>query len=177
MKTMTDGALDKIIHALQNLPTWNVYLIVNGVPTPWLECQGVEVAEQLVVRESTLAVDVMSVSVKIMEWGVLAAKAQEIWEVEQRRERVWKAKLLEAAISEDQKKPEKEQRKWTEKLQESLYRENPEYLVWKERVERAAFAVNCTNAVLEGFRATKEMLRTSVRPAIEGGMNPAFGIP
>lgn len=175
-KTETDHILDGIIHALQNLPSWNIYRIVDTVPLPWLECSGVEIAEQLVIRESTLAVDVMTVGVKIAEWGVLHATAQLAWEVEQRRERSWKANLLEKTMTEDEKLPEKDRRKWTEKLQESLYRSSPDYEEWKMKVERAAFAVNCTQAVLEGFRAKKEMLRASIRPAMEG-MNPGFAIP
>lgn len=167
--TVTNQRLDGVIHALQNLPSWNIYgFDSTGTPVPWMEVMGVDVAEQLVIRESDIAFQVQTVSVQIMEWGVLAARAQRVWEVEQRLERTWKAQLLTGAM--------KAGEKLTEKQQEALYRADSAYDSWKVRVERAAEAVNCTQAVLEGFRAKKEMLRAAIRPAQEqGALAPSFG--
>lgn len=168
MKTQTDGILDSIVHALQNLPTFNIQAIVKGVPTPWLEVVGPVIAEDLVIRESRLALDVMTVSVKIYEWGVLSARAQRVWEIEQRRERTWKAKLVAEKLASGEK--------LTEKAMEAIYRADAEYDVWKERVEAAAEAVNGAHAILDAFRAKAQMLRASIRPAMEG-MNPTFSVP
>lgn len=177
-KTPTDTTLDAIVQALQNLPGFNIYAIDNvGVPVPWLEATGTDIAEELIIRESTLAIQVQSISVKIYEWGRLAARAQRIWEIEQRRERKWKAQLLKTTMAEDAAKPEKERAKWTEKLQEALYRDHLEYEIWKERVERAAEAVNASQAVLEGFRAKARMLEKAIRPAHEAGINPSLVVP
>ncbi len=172
-KTQTDHALDAIIHALQNLPTFNIFAItdeVTGETAPWYEVNGPDIADELVIRESRLAQDIMLVSVRIMEWGRLSARAQRIWEIEQRRERKWKANLIAGKVAAGEK--------LTEKAMEAIYRAEPKYDEWKSRVVRAAEAVNASQAVLDGFRAKKEMLKAAVRPAVENGrFNPQFAVP
>lgn len=171
MKGLGDQPLDAVIHALQNLPSWNIHALTADKKSslPWLECTGPDVAEQLVIRESNLAIHVQTIGIKVMEWGVLAAQAQLVWTLEQRLNRTWKAKLLEASMQEGQK--------LTEKQQEALYRAHPDYELWEQRIERAAFALNCTQAACNGFRAKQEMLKAAIRPSRDGGLDPSFGIP
>lgn len=168
--TQTDATLDAIIHSLQNMPTFDIYAIVSdGTPVPWMEVSGPEIAAELVIRESRLAVDVQTVSVKIMEWGRLAARCQRIVDIENRRYRTWKAKLVEERIAAGEK--------LTEKAMEAIYRASPQYDEWSVRIERATEALSSCQAILDGFRAKREMLRAAIRPAQEGGFSPSFAIP
>jgi hypothetical protein len=124
-------------------------------------------AADLVIRDGDLALQVQAVSAKIMQWGVLVARAQRVLEVELRRERSWKAGVLRAAMADGQK--------LTEKQQEALYRDQPQYEVWKTQVERATEALRCTEAVLEGFRAKVQLLKSAVYRGVDG--RPALSLP
>lgn len=162
--------IDAYIQVLQNLPSFEIYAIDSeGNPIPWLTVNGADLAQELVIREHSLAIQVQTVALKVMEWGRLVARCQRILDIENRFYRTWKAKLVEAKIQSGEK--------LTEKAMEAIYRSAPEYDAWNVKIERAQEALSSAQAVLDGFRSKSLMLRSSIRPAQEGGMNPSFAIP
>lgn len=166
---MNNDPLDIIIQALQNLPTFSIYTISNiGTPIPWMEVSGVDIANELVIREHTLATQIQSIGIKIMEWGRLVARCQRVLDIQNRLYRSWKANLIKEKIEAGDK--------LTEKAMEAIYRSNEKYDTWNESIEEYAENLACAQAVLDGFRAKKDALRFSVRPAHES-YNPQFTIP
>lgn len=171
---METTLLDQYVNRLQNLPSFNIFKIArDGVVEPWYEVPALAVARELVIQEENLAFQVSAVPAQIMQWGRLEAQARRVWAVEERNFRIWRDKLiLDLVTPPPPKKGAKadanEWKKPTEKVLEAACREHPEYAEWQNRVERAEEAYNAAHAILEGFRAKRDMLKTVVIRAQEG---------
>lgn len=116
-----------------------------------------KIVNELVIWEAGLVEQVQVVSAQIMRWGRLTAQAKRVWEIEERDYRIWRDGLTVALASttDEKKKP-------PQYLLEAQMRTDPLYLVHQKKLERAEEAYNVAQAILEGFRAKKEMLKTSV---------------
>lgn len=139
----------------------------TGDARPWYVVDG-SVAHQLVIREVELTEQVQLIAGQIMHWGRLAAQAKRVWEVEERNYRIWRdgtlLKLLEAAPGEGEKK--KAPAQWQA---EAMMRADPGYRTYQVRLERAEEAYNVAQAILEGFQAKKEMMKSAVIRSREDG--------
>lgn len=160
---------DKAIHRLQNLPSFHVETFdAEGRVIPWFTVEPGAYAESVVLNPSNLQEEVTYVSVQILEWGRIAARAQRVWEARERLMRVWKAERvleLRDAVGGDGKPV-----KLTVAQLEATYRTDPIYSVLSEKIETAAETLNCANAMLEAYRAKRDMAKAfAVRT--RAGMN------
>lgn len=158
--------LDQIVSRLQNLAPFNVHQVTpTGATEPWFEVTG-GIVKDLVLSDDNLAEQVESISAQIMHWGRLAAQCKRVWEIAERQYRIWRDRtvleLLEPTTKPDGwKKP-------TQAQVDSTIRTQPEYVVHYEAQERAEEAYNAALAVLDGFRAKKDMIKAAVIRATEG---------
>lgn len=158
--------MEQHVARLSNVPSFNVWQIGPADKIePWKEFTGDLLVQDLVIHESALANDVGSVSVQIAHWGILEARAKRIWEVVERRYRMWRdgmvMKMSTAPTGDDKwKRP-------PEYLIEASYRTHKEYGVWQQALERAEEAYNCARVVREAFQAKRDMLRVSVTRAYD----------
>lgn len=159
-------ALDRIIARLQNLPPFNVYQVKpDGTVSPWYEVTGAIVLD-LAIREEILHQQVSAIGAQIGHWGRLAAVAKRVWEVEERGYRQWRDRVILEVIT-----PPAGDEKWkkpTEAVIEATYRSRPDYAVWQEKIERAEESYNAAAAILDGFKAQREMLKLSVIRTFDG---------
>jgi len=149
--------LDAIIQRLQNLPKWNIYrVLVDGTTQPWYEVDG-RICADLVIREDQLVAQIEQLPIHILQWGRLTAQAKRVWEIAERHYRVWRdsrsLQIMEEAVGAGEKRPTKE-------FVDQTVRADPEYTKYYIEQERAEEAYNAASAVLEGFRAKKDLLRT-----------------
>lgn len=162
--------LDQYVARLQNVRPFNIYTIdASGSVAPWFEVTA-EVVHELVIQTYDLQTQVQSISVQIQFWGRMEAQCKRVWQIEERNYRRWRdAQIL--ALSNPPSDPEeaKSWKKPTEKRIEALYRQMPEYDQYWAAVERAEEATNGAHAILEGFRAKKDMLRAHVFRSKEDG--------
>jgi hypothetical protein len=138
----------------------------TGDARPWYLVDG-SIAHQVVIREVELQEQVQLISGQIMHWGRLAAQAKRVWEIEERNYRIWRDGTLlkfvgEAGEGEKKKSPPQWQA-------EAMLRADPLYRVHQVRLERAEEAYNVAHAILEGFMAKKEMMKSAVIRAKEDG--------
>jgi hypothetical protein len=125
------------------------------------------------ISEVDLAAQVARVSGEITHWGIMEARARKAWQRGEMEYRVWRevltAKLLTPPVDPATKLPARDWKKPTEAAIEANYRSNPEYSGHQRRLHDLEESFNAAHAVLEGFRAKKEMLRASVRRSAEDG--------
>jgi hypothetical protein len=174
------SALDQWVARLQNLDGFNIGAIIKeGQATePWMQVNSAEIVKELVIDELNLRQQVESVTAQIQMWGRLCAKAKRVWELQERLYRKWRSEFYLECI-----KPPKGKKVgpgWTvtakgdpkaptEKIIEALYRSHDQYQVHQANVEAAEEAFNSANAILEAFRAQKDMLRSYAYRAREDG--------
>jgi len=156
---MQDNILDQYIHRLQNLEPFNIYAVdALGRVSPWYEVTG-EIVRDLVIHPAALRVQVETISAQIQHWGRMAAQCKRVWEIEERDFRIWKAeeyvKLATNPGDSNWKKP-------SDTFIDSEIRTRPEYRDWYVRVERAEEAFNAAMAIVDGFRAKRDMLKAAV---------------
>lgn len=164
-------ALDQYVARLQNMRPFNIYNINSkGEVSPWFEVTS-EVVKELVIQTYDLATQVQAISAQIQFWGRMESQCKRVWEIEERNYRRWRDGQYLALSSPPTDDPRKEAawKKPTEKKIEALYRQTPEYNQYWEAVERAEEAFNGAHAILEGFRAKKDMLRSHVYRSKEDG--------
>lgn len=129
-----------------------------------------QIVETTMISEVDLAAQVARVSGEITHWGIMEARARKAWQRGEMEYRVWRevltVKLLTPPVDPAKLK---EWKKPTEAAIEANYRSNPEYPVHQRRLHDLEESFNAAHAVLEGFRAKKEMLRASVRRSNEDG--------
>lgn len=150
--------MDAILQRLSKVPTFMIYEILGtGEVVPEYEIPTAQVVNELMLVEEDLVRQIQVIPAEIMNWGRLVAKAKRIWEVEERNYRVWRDTLyLELARApEGGKKP-------TEKMIDATIRATLEYRQWYERIERSEETYNSLLAILDGWRAKKELVRTAV---------------
>lgn len=157
--------LDAIIDRLQRIHSFNIHAVQeDGSVAPWWEVTGASVVPELIVTEADIMEQVQTISARIMHWGRMVAQCKRVCDIEERGYRAWRSQFFLNLLVEvgDGKKP-------TDKIMEAQMRVTPEYAEWYERTERAEEAYNTANAVLDGFRAKKEMLRLAVYRRNEDG--------
>ena len=158
--------LDKIVSRLQCIHSFNVWEVnPNGEIGPWLEVTR-GIIKELVLYEDTLAEQVQLVAAQIMYWGRVSSQAKRVWEVTEREYRQWRDKTALEYLA-----PEVPPDGWkrpTEKIVDCTIRTLPGYRMHYEAMERAEEAYNSALAVLDGFRAKKDVVRATVYRATEG---------
>jgi hypothetical protein len=146
---------------IQRLSTINPVAITDVTVTGDLGAVGTmidgKIVNELVIWEAGLVEQVQVIAAQIMRWGRLAAQAKRVWEIEERDYRIWRDGLTVslAAVADEKKKP-------PQYLLEAQMRADPLYPIFQKKLERAEEAYNVAQAVLEGFRAKKDMLKSSV---------------
>ena len=151
-------SIDAILHRLARVPSFPIYdLLDNGEVVPEYELPTSRVIDELVLREENLVEQIGVIPAEIMNWGRMVAKAKRIWEVEERNYRIWRDTLYLELVRTDsgQKKP-------TEAFITSTIRSTIEYRHWYDRIERAEESYNSLLAILDGWRAKKDLVRTAV---------------
>lgn len=159
-----DSVLDQYLARFQNLPSFNIHrLDADGLRTvPWYEVQMADVVRELVLDELNLPFQVQAITAQIQLWGRLESLARRVWQVEERRYRVWKAgQYLEAKGGKV---------RVTDAAIEARYRTHEEYASLQNSLERAEEAFNAVHAVLEAFRAKKSILERFAYRRHEDGM-------
>jgi len=150
--------MDAILQRLSKVPTFTIYeLLGNGEVVPEYELPTGQVVNELMLRENDLIEQIQVIPAEIMNWGRLVARAKRIWEMEERNYRVWRDTLyLELArVPEGGKKP-------SDKVIDATIRSTVEYRQWYERIESAEETYNSLLAILDGWRAKKDLVRTAV---------------
>jgi len=159
--------LDSIIARLQNLHAFNVYQIQpDGSVAPWFEVTG-GIVKDLILHEDKLAEQVQTISAQIMHWGRLVGQAKRVWEITERQYRIWRDRTV-LALLDPVTKP-KDWKKPTQAQVDATVRSQPEYTDHYVAQERAEEAYNAAMAVLDGFRAKRDMIKASVLRATENG--------
>jgi len=168
---MTEStALDQYVARLQNARPFNIYNIDSkGEVAPWFEVTP-EVVKELVIQTYDLGTQVQAISAQIQFWGRMESQCKRVWQIEERNYRKWRdAQVLFLSTPPDDPELAKAWKKPTEKRIEAAYRQMPEYDQYWEAVERAEEAYNGAHAILEGFRAKKDMLKSHVYRSQEDG--------
>lgn len=162
--------LDQYVARLQNVRPFNINNISDkGEVGPWYEVTA-EVVRDLVIQSYDLETQVQTISVQIQFWGRMEAQCKRVWQIEERNYRRWRdAQVLALSQSPNDPDEAKSWKKPTEKRIEALYRQMPEYDDHWAAVERAEEAFNGAHAILEGFRAKRDMLRSFVYRSKEDG--------
>ena len=160
-------SLDKIVFRLQNMHPFNIYQVTEeGDAKPWWEVTGAEIVPQVVLNENDLTEQVQTISAQIMHWGRLVSQCKRVWEIEERKYRIWRdsysLELLKAGEEDKTKKMTKEVRDMT-------VRQHPEYTAYYIKTERAEEAYNAASAILDGFRAKKDAIKAAVYRSNESG--------
>ena len=162
--------LDQYIARLQNMRTFNIYTIdEKGNVGPWYDVTS-DIVKDLVIYDYDLGTQVSSISAQIQFWGRMESQCKRVWQIEERNYRRWRDhQLLALSRPPDDPEEAKGWKKPSEKHIEAMYRQMPAYHKRWEAVERAEEAFNAAHAILEGFRAKKDMLRSHVYRSKEDG--------
>lgn len=167
----TEGTvLDQYVSRLQNMRPFNIFTIdLKGQVGPWYEVTS-EIVRDLVIHDYDLATQVQTISAQIQFWGRMEAQCKRVWQIEERNYRRWRdAQVVRLARPPDDAVEAKGWKKPTDKQIEATYRQMPAYHRYWDSVERAEEAFNASHAILEGFRAKKDMLRSHVYRSKEDG--------
>lgn len=159
--------LDAIIQRLQMMQSFPIYAIdPHGNVEPWLIVHGPAIVPGLVINPHNLREQVDTVAGSVMHWGRMAAQCQRVWQVRERHYRHWRSTVELRCLSEGIPGLSKV----TQGAIESYYRTLPEYATHQSLVEEANESFLSAEAVLEGFRAMKDMLRSDVYRARDGSL-------
>lgn len=129
---------------------------------PGVRYQQAQVVDQCVIHDTYLREQVQLVGAQVQQWERLAARAQRVYEMTERKYRIWREqRTLEAFekpadATKDWKKP-------TVKEAEAAYRVHPDYELWQLKIERAREAWNACEANAKGFEAKRYMMKNTVR--------------
>lgn len=156
-------SFDAIVQRLQAVAPFNLhYVSPNGETLPWWEIDSNLLLEDLVLSDLDLDGQVQTLALRIAFWGRLCAQAKRIWEIKEREYRIWKARYYIIYREDETKRTEKEI--------DSLIRLKPEYISLYNDVEKAEEVYNILTAVVEAWRAKKDIVKTAVyRRATEDG--------
>lgn len=162
--------LDQYVARLQNIRSFNIYDIDGkGEVKPWYDV-GPDIVNELVLSPHNLDLQVQAISAQIQFWGRMEAQAKRVWEIEERCYRQWRdAIILKLSTAPEDPAKAKTWKKPTEKTIEATYRKDPSYQKFWTATERAEEACAACHAILEGFRAKKDMLRSHVYRSQEDG--------
>lgn len=152
--------LDQYVARLQNVQPFNIFSIAgDGSIAPWYEVKG-DIVRDLIINESNLYAQVATVSAQVMHWGRLVAQARRIWEIEERNYRQWRARFTLDALN-----PKDKPESWKKPSQdhiEAMYQSTPEYAEHYKKIERAEEAFNAAQAIVDAFKAQRDMLRAAI---------------
>ena len=164
-----DNLFDQYIARFQNIPSFNIHALAEDGMTavPWYSVTP-EIVRDLVINELAIPAQVDVIAAEIQKWGRLSALAKRVWELEERRYRAWRSAFLLRALD-PVSKPEGWKKPTTDAV-EAMYRVDPEYAKHQVQVERAEEAYNATEALLQAFRAKKDMLMRFAPRYHEQGM-------
>jgi hypothetical protein len=158
------NSLDAVIFRLSSHPPFNIYYVGDdGMPRPWFEVKP-GILWELAIQQIGLATQVEAIGAQIMFWGRMVAQAKRVWDVEQRLYRVWRDKRYLDLLGEKEKG-----KKLTQANLDRLIRSEAVYTEFYRRIERAEEAYNAAGAVLEGFRAKKDLMKTAIIRQHEDG--------
>jgi len=137
---------------------------------PWYEVTGA-IVDDLVLHDQNVGIQVQAIAAQIAHWSRLTAQAKRVWEIEERRYRIWRSKR-ELYYSEEPAEGT-EKRGWaltktgspkkpTLDAISALIRTEDEYEQWQDRIERAEEAFSAASGILDAFKAKRDMIRTVV---------------
>ncbi len=156
--------LSAIIERLSNMHSWNIHEVKNeGMPTAWYEVVGMSIIPDLVIKEEGLQEQAQAISAQIAHWGRLVAQCKRVVDVVEREYRIWRDTLKMQLI-------ESAEKKMTDKSLDAAVRAHADYRIWYVRMESVEEAYNATQAVLEGFKAKKDMMRRIIYRREEDGV-------
>jgi hypothetical protein len=156
-------SLDFFVQRMAALPTLRIPAVVpvkgGGEQLNWeMAFNGGALATELAITDPGLSRDVSSISVQVAYWGRISAQARRGWQFAERCYRVWRDSFIITALEPkgaDWKKP-------TEKAIEAMYRSQLAYSQHQAQIEACEESYNGAQAMFEGLRAKKDMLRTAV---------------
>jgi len=159
--------LDQYISRLSNLTSFNIHSVdeTSDTVNPWYEVTGKNVVNDLVIFEATLQEQVQAISAQVMHWGRLSAQCRRVLAVVERQYRHWREILSASLYVKPADWDEEADGVWkrpTGAQVEAAYRSHPDYTLWQKRIERAEEAYNAAEAVLDGFRCKRDMLKSAV---------------
>ena len=161
--------LDVYVSRFQNIPGVNIRAVVKDGQdsAAWYEVKMSDVVADLVVNELTIPSQLMTVSAEIQKWGRLSALTKRVWELEERKYRAWRSEFSLSVMNPATK--DKDWKKPTGDTIECMYRVQPEYHSKQAAVEQAEEVFNTAEAILQAFRAKKDVLITMRRRYHEDG--------
>lgn len=176
--------LDAYVQRYQNLEPFNVYSVdAEGEVTPWYEVNGT-IVQDLVLNDQAVGGQVQAIGAQIGHWARLVAQCKRVWEIEERNYRIWRSRTWLDLINRPKIIPGtseyEEKAGWgrtakgelkapTKEQAEALYRVDPEYAEWQNKIERAEEAYNAAEGILQAFKAKRDALRMVVRRNRETG--------
>jgi len=156
-----DNSADAIVARLQRMYPWKVQQVgKTGEPEDWFTVPPDKIVQELVIKEANLLAEVQVISAQIMYYGRLTAQCKRIWEIRERKYRVWRDGQALALI--DPTGKPKAWKKPTQAQVDQTIRTTPKYEVHYAAIEAAEEAYNATNAVLDGFRAKRDMMKAAI---------------
>ncbi len=152
------------------LQPFNIHRLTEGADTaePWYEVNGEDAVRQLVINHLDIPNQVDMIGMQIANWGRNVAMAKRVYQLADRRYRIWRENMRLTVLQDAEKAEEK---KPTEKTIEGIYRASADYCVYKRELERSEEAQTSAEAMLIGLKAKRDMLtayapmyRESARP-------------
>jgi hypothetical protein len=172
---------DAVIQRLSNMPpfiVWTLDAQTNIVP--WMQVDMVQsgVLRELVISPHNLQGQIDTIGLQVAYWGRLIALQARVVSVAERRYRVWrsgmewqlyyegmKPKMTIDGLAQDIPEPTK---KPTKVEVEAMIRLLPDYGPMYNAQEAAIESRMACDAIYEGFRAKKEVLRADVWHSADG---------
>jgi len=163
--------LDQYVARLANISPFNIHAIdaAKDEVTPWYEVGGPALVNDLILNDMNLSAQVQAIGAQIMHWGRMESQCRRVWAMVERQYRQWREGVSLDCFTPPTDPAPKGWKKPTKPEVEATYRSDPQYTVWQQRIERAEEAFNSAHAVLEGFRAKKDMLKMAVIRSAEDG--------
>ena len=152
--------LDEYVQRLQNLKPFNIYDIKDdGSVEPWWPVTS-EVVKDLLLYEQGLGHQVQIISGEINKWHRMVAQCQRVWQIEERKYRIWRDRLYLANI--DPVEKPKDWKKPTGAMLEAMYRTHDDYSLYYAAIERAEEAFNACQGIVDALRAKRDMMKSYV---------------
>jgi hypothetical protein len=125
---------------------------------------------QLTIRTKDLLSEASTCGAHILYWGIEAARAERHYEQAEAAYRAWRDRMwIEFKTGGDpaSKAP-------SDALCEKKYRTAPEYGEWQRRIADAKEGMRCSQAVLEAFRAKRELIKAQEKLLSDEAGGPYF---
>lgn len=158
MLTTIDEVLLKLFNNKYTVNFWRVR--EDGGIEPHLEVDLVEIAKKLIVTQTDLRQQVQTIAMEIMEWGAWEARTKRVWDITKCNYRVWRETRYLELVD-----PANKSVGWvkpTEKKADAKIRLDKGYAIHYALQERAEEAYSISKAIVNGFRAKKDVLTSFV---------------